>query len=80
LRVVEHDHVRAAPREGAGRPMVSSSLNSPSLGDGHRERDPDPDRLDAVVDQVKEQIEPPRAKAFGLEHFAIQPASLLEAP
>jgi glycosyltransferase involved in cell wall biosynthesis len=56
--------------------MVSSSLNSPSLGDGHRERDPDPDRLDAVVDPVKEQIEPPRAEAFGLEHFA-EPAGEL---
>src|SRR3984893_8800807 len=36
----------------------------------HRQRRPDADGLDAVVDPVKEQIEAPRAETLGLECFA----------
>ena len=36
----------------------------------HRQRRADPDRLDAVIDAVQEQIEPPRAEAFGLQRLA----------
>src|ERR1019366_2833034 len=36
----------------------------------HRQRRSDPERLDTVVDPVKEQIETPCAEAFGFERLA----------